>query len=211
MNYTELTQFVTGFSEYEEADFVAAIPQFIKNAEERICRTVFLPYFRKTATSNFTAGNKFLAAPVDFLTPYYLTVTSGTTVTALINKEPDWLLEAYATTTTQGLPLFYALHDDDSIVVGPTPDSAYACELSYNHQPESIVTASTTWLGDNAQQALLYGALCEAAIYMRQDQDVMEKYEARFQEGIDQLSVFGGVRSRKDDYRRRDMRKGTDT
>lgn len=211
MNYTELTDFIKGYCEYAETDFVAAIPQFIKNAEERICRTVFLPVFRKTATSNFTSGNRYLSTPTDFLHPYYLTVTSGTTITALINKEPDWLREAYATTSTTGLPLFYALHDNNSIAVGPTPDSAYACELAYNHQPESIVTATTTWLGDNAQVALLYGSLCEAAIWMRQDEDVQAKYEARFQEGIDQLSVFGGVRSRKDDYRKRDIRKGTDT
>lgn len=210
MNYTELTDLIQKYCEYEEADFVATIPQFIRNAEERICREVFLPNFRKTATATMTASSRFLSTPSDFLYPYYLAVTSGTEKAALLNKEPDWILEAYTSTSAVGLPKFYALHNDSSILLGPTPDQNYACELGYNYQPTSIVVAGNTWLGTNAQVALLYGCLYEASLFMRQDQDIKQEYESMFQDGLNQLEVFGGVRSRKDDYRKRDKRRGLD-
>lgn len=202
MNYTELVDAIQDECEYEEADFVANIPNFVKRAEERILRDVDLPAFHQTDTTNVTNGSRFLSTPAGYLYSHHLIVNGR----ALLNKQVDWIAECYPTGTANSTPIYYAQWDENSIVLGPTPDSAYAAELRYTRLPTSIVSAGTTWIGDNAHRALLYAALVEAAIFMRQDENVILAHENRYQDALKGLTIFGELRVKKDSYKARDKR-----
>lgn len=197
MNYTELVAEIQGTAEYEEADFVAAIPTFVKRAEERIFRDIDLPAFRQTDTTSVTNGNRFLSTPTGYLSAHYFSVNGR----MLLQKQTDWIAEAYPSGHTQAAPIYYAQYDENSIIMGPTPNSGYACELCYSRMPESIVDASTTWLGDNAHRALFYASMVEAAIYMRQDDNVILAYENSYQSALKGLTVFGELRAKSDSFK----------
>lgn len=206
MNYAELNALIQGMSEYAETDFVAAIPDFVRNAEERIFRTVELPCARVSATGSLTNNVQTLAHGLtDLFWPHYLTITVSGAPRALLNKESDWIIEAYSGAAT-GVPACYAFKSDTTLMFGPTPNSNYAYELVYHGLPQSIVTASTSWLGTHARNALLYGSLVEAGLYMRQDDDLLMKYETHYQEAITQLAEQGRLRIRRDAFRMRDKR-----
>lgn len=202
MNYTELLAEIQGTAEYEEADFVAAIPTFVKRAEERIFRDIDLPAFRQIDTTSVTASNKFLSTPTGYMFPHYFSVNGR----MLMPKQIDWIAEAYPTGHTTAAPLYYAQYDENSIMMGPTPDSGYSCELCYARLPESIVTAETTWVGDNAHRALFYASMVEAAIYMRQDDNVILAYENSYQDALKGLTIFGTLRAKSDTFKERDKR-----
>lgn len=202
MNYAELVTAIQDECEYTEADFVSNIPLFTKRAEERILRDVDLPAFHQTDTTSVTSASRFLSTPTGYLYAHHLIVNGR----ALLNKQVDWIAECYPAGTANSAPIYYAQWDENSIVLGPTPDSAYSAELRYTRLPESIVTAGTTWIGDNAHRALLYAALVEAAIFMRQDDNVILAYENSYQDALKGLTIFGELRAKKDEYKSRAKR-----
>jgi hypothetical protein len=207
MNYSELSQALQDYLETAETSFVSNIPTFVKQAEERIYRTVQIPELRKNVTSNVTAGNRYLARPADFLSAFSLAVIDGSgNYSYLIDKDMSFIREAFPNPSTQALPKFYAQYDGDlptltgNFLLGPTPDLSYQVELQYYYDPPSIVTNSTSWLGDNAETALLYGSLVEAYTYVKGDSDLVALYTNRYNEAM--LQLFGiDLRSKRDDYR----------
>lgn len=208
MNYTELTQALQDYVESTETSFVSYIPTFVRQAEERIYRSVMIPEFRKNATAPTTAGVQYIARPSDFLSVLSLAVVDAAgDYTYLYDKDVNFIREAYPRASTQGLPLYYAQFDGEktpfsegNFILGPTPDAAYTMELHYYYDPPSIVTEGTSWLGDNAETALLYGALIEAYTYLKGEADMLSLYTTRYNQAM--LQLFGvDLRSKRDDYR----------
>ncbi len=210
MTYTQLKTLVQNYTENTEATFVANIDSFTDMAEKRIYNDVGLPVERKIATNlTTTIGVATMALPTDFLAPYSFSVTNPSTgaVTFLLNKDPEFINEAYPITATTGTPAHYALQlqslASTTALLGPTPDAAYATTLNYYYYPASIVTATNTWLGDNYPMALLYGVLREAAAYMKSEPDTVQGYEASYQEALESLRQMGEGKDRRDAYRSR--------
>lgn len=208
MNYTELAQALQDYLETNETSFVNNIPTFVRQAEERIYRSVQIPELRKNATAATTAGDQYLARPSDFLSVFSLAVIDGSgNYSYLYDKDVNFMREAYPNPSTQGLPKYYAQFDGDqtgtsegNFILGPTPNSAYAVELHYYYDPPSIVDTGTSWLGTNAETALLYGSLVEAYTYLKGDGDMLQLYSSRYMEAMAQL--FGiDLRSKRDEYR----------
>lgn len=207
MNYTELVAAIQDYTENEEASFVANIPNFVRQAEERINRSIMLPELRKNATTVLAGGSKYLARPVDFLSVFSMAVVdSDGDYSYLIDKDVNFIREAYPSASTGGQPRYYAQFDGDNdggegnFILGPTPDTSYTVELHYYYDPESIVTAGTSWYGDNAEAALLYGTLVEAYTYMKGDGDLIALYTDRYNEALGQLTGVT-IRSDRDEYR----------
>lgn len=205
-----LTADIEAYVTYDEAEFVAEIPRFIKASEERIWFFVQLPNFRRAVTGNLTASNAYLQLPDDFLAPASLAIILSTGVYVyLLNKDVSFIREVYPDPTDTGQPFAYALftadENDTTIIVGPTPDQSYDCQLNYFYKPGSLVdNPSGTWLSVNAYDTLLYGALSEAANYLKKTQgidDMGNTYEQRFQIGLATLKNLGESRDRKDTYR----------
>ena len=207
MNYTELT---TAVEDYTENTFSAEqLALFAQQAEQRIYNSVQFPALRKNVTGSTTTSNKYLACPTDFLAVYSLAVvdTDGA-YEYLLNKDVNFIRQAYPTPTDTGLPKYYALfgprsdnQTELSFLLGPTPDAAYTAELHYFFYPESIVTAGTTWLGDNFDSVLLYGALVEAYTFMKGEQDMMTLYDAKYKEALALAKRLGDGMERQDAYR----------
>ena len=207
MNYTQLVQSIQDYTQNEETSFVSNIPNFVQQAEERINRSIMLPELRKNATASTTTDNKYLARPSDFLAVFSLAVIDGDgDYTYLLDKDVNFIREAYPSASTTGLPLYYSQFDGDStgtegnFILGPTPDDDYDVELHYYYDPESIVTAGTSWYGDNAEAALLYGSLIEAYTYMKGENDLVGLYTQRYNESMGQLTGID-IRSDRDEYR----------
>lgn len=208
MNYAQLSQSLQDYLETSETSFVSNIPTFVRQAEERIYRTVQIPELRKNATATLTSGNQYLARPTDFLSAFSLAVIDGSgDYTYLYDKDVNFIREAYPRASTTGVPKYYAQFDGDSatspagnFILGPTPNANYTVELHYYYDPPSIVDTSTSWLGDNAETALLYGTLVEAYTYLKGDGDMLQLYTQRYNEAM--LQLFGiDLRSKRDDYR----------
>ena len=208
MNYTELVQAIRDYAENDEATFVSQIPTFVRQTEERIFRSVLIPELRTHATTSTASGNQYLARPADFLAPFSMAVVDDAgEYYYLLEKDVDFMREAYPAPTTTGLPKYYAQFDGDrpggegNFLLAPTPGLAYTVQLHYYYDPESIVTSGTSWLGDNAEQLLLYGSLTEAYTFMKGDADLMATYEKKYQEALSQLGNLA-VRSETDTYRK---------
>tara|TARA_R100001129_G_scaffold110451_1_gene75842 strand:+ start:658 stop:1290 length:633 start_codon:yes stop_codon:yes gene_type:complete len=208
MNYTELTAAIKDYAENTGTDFSAAIPTFIKQAEQRIYRSVNLPVNRKNVTGTLTDGNAYLAMPSDFLVPLSLAITSSSNQIFLINKDVNFIRSTYPNASTEGTPKYYGTFDVDTFIVGPTPDADYVAELHYYYQPASIVSSTTSWLGTNADTVLLYGALVEAYTYMKGDADMMQLYQQRYQEALQLLKSQAEGRMTRDEYRSGTIRIG---
>jgi len=207
MNYSELVQAIKDYTENQESSFVSQIPTFVRQAEERIYRSVMIPELRKNASASTSAGNQYLARPTDFLSVFSIAVIDGNgDYNYLLDKDVNFIREAYPSSATQGMPLYYGQFDGDfggssgNFILGPTPDLDYNVELHYYYDPPSIVDTSTSWLGDNAEAALLYGTLIEAYTYMKGEADILNTYEGRYQEALAQLGGVG-IRSMRDNYR----------
>ena len=207
MNYAELVQAITDYTENLETSFVSQIPHFVEQAEERIYRSVMIPELRKNVTASMSAGNQYLARPSDFLAVFSIAVIDGDgDYTYLLDKDVNFIREAFPRSSTQGLPQFYGQFDGDdtvgsgNFILGPTPDASYTVELHYYFDPPSIVTTGTSWLGDNAEAVLLYGALLEAYTYMKGEADILGLYNQRYEEALAQLGGIG-IRSMRDNYR----------
>ena len=203
MNLATLKTLIQNYTENNETTFVLELDDMIKQAEERILRLVTLPDFRKNLTGVLTSGSKFLTTPPDFLASYSLLVTDGSgNKSYLLFKDVNFMDEAFPG-GEPGLPKYYGLFDRDTFVVGPTPNGNFAIELHYRHKPESITAASSgqSWLGDNAENALLYGCLVEAYTFMKGEAALIGLYDHRFQESIARLSNLGSGLDRQDSYR----------
>ena len=200
MNYTELKANIQDICETTFTDDQLAM--FTQQAEQKIYNTVQIPALRKNVTGTLTSSNKYLSTPSDFLWSYSLAVVDCSGVYHfLLNKDVNFMREAYPNPTVTGLPKHYAYFDDNTFIVGPTPDSGYASELHYGYYPQSIVTAGTTWLGDDFDSALLNGALLEAIRFMKGEPDIVAMYEKMYLQSITLLKNLGDGKLREDAYR----------
>ena len=210
MNYTQLTSAIRGFSENTFPETVGSftsaeqIARFVQLAEQRIFNTVQMPAFRQNVTGNTTSGNKYLATPSDWLATFSLAVINAANeYKYLLNKDVNFIRESFPDTDAAfyAEPQYYAIFDDNTFILGPTPDANYATELHYFYYPPSIVTAGTSWLGDNFDSVLLYGALLEAANFMKTDADIMTMYKTRYDAAMTDLKQLGDAKERQDAYR----------
>ena len=207
MTYTELCNNIADIC---ENTFTATeYAMFAQQAEQRIYNTVQLANLRKNQTGTLTANNKYLSAPNDFLSTYSLAVIDASgNYSYPLNKDVNFIREAYPNATATGLPKHYAIFGPQSaavtelsFILGPTPDTTYTVELHYYYYPESIVTAGTTWLGDNFDSALLHGALVEAIRFMKGEQDMVALYQNLYDRSMLLLKNLGDGKQRMDAYR----------
>jgi hypothetical protein len=219
MNYAALSAAIQDYTQNYETEFVANIPVFVQQAEQRIYNTVQFPSLRKNVTGSTSTNNKYLACPGDFLAAYSMAVVTGVTggnintgsYEYLLNKDVNFIRQAYPTPNDSGVPKYYALFgptvsgttisDELSFILGPTPDGVYYVELHYYYLPESIVTASTSWLGDNFDSVLLYGSLVEAYTFLKGEADLMALYDGKYKEALALASRLGDGLERSDSYR----------
>jgi hypothetical protein len=209
MNYTQLSDAIQAYTENTEASFIAQIPVFVQQAEQRIYNTVQFPPLRKNVTGSVTANNKYLGCPNDFLAPYSMAIIDASgNYEYLLNKDVNFIRQAYPQPTDTAMPKYYALFGPQfnamtelSFILGPTPDASYGVELHYYYYPESIVTAQTTWLGDNFDSVLLYGSLVEAYTYMKGEADMLQLYNTKYQEALILAKRLGDGMERQDAYR----------
>jgi hypothetical protein len=202
--YTTLKSAIQDYTQNTESTFVADLGTMIKQAEDRIVKSVELPNFRKNVTGSLTSGNSYLTAPDDYLYPFSLAVLdSDSAYSYLLNTDVSFIREAYPSAASTGVPKHYAQFDDNSFIVGPTPNANLNVELHYYYVPESITASSdgTSWLGTNAPELLLYGSLLEAYTFMKGEPDIMVNYEKRFQEALQKLTLLSDGYNRKDAYR----------
>jgi len=204
MTYAELQTAIKDYLQNTETNFVTDLPTIIKQAEERILKMIRLPVFRKNVQGSLTDGNQYLATPSDFMDSFSVATISSNTYNYLIRTDVSFIREAYPTTTTKAAPKHYALFDDDTFIVGPTPDADYTAELHYFYRPNSITAGAdsgTTWLSTNATNALLYGCLLEGYTYMKGEPEMMNLYNQRYQDALGRLKVLGEGRNTTDTYR----------
>ena len=223
MNYAELFQQVQTYTENifpdtfvelsdgtgSTVNVTTQINTFIQQAEERIYNTVQIPSLRKNVTGVATTGNPYLACPDNFLSVYSMAVIDADgNYEYLLNKDVNFIRQSYPKPGNTGLPRYYALFGSQytnlnelAFIMGPTPDDNYSVELHYFYYPESIVTAGTSWLGDNYSPVLLYGSLVEAYTYMKGEQDMIAMYNTKYQEAMAQLKRLGDGLERGDAYR----------
>ena len=229
MTYNELFETIKGYTENDfpntqygdpsavNTNFTSKeqLDTFIKQAEQRVYNSVQFPSIRKNVTGLTTASNKYLSSPLDFLAVYSMAVIDGDgNYEYLLNKDVNFIRAAYPNPADTGLPQYYALFgptttntnppavtNELSFILGPTPDAQYSVELHYYYYPESIVTAGTTWLGDNFDSVLLYASLLEAYTYMKGEADVIANYEKRYNEALMLAKRLGDGMERSDAYR----------
>jgi hypothetical protein len=212
MNYTQLVAAIEAYAENYDTStggFIDNIPVFVQNAEERVYNTVQLPALRKNVTGQMTSGNKYLACPSDWLATFSLAVINANNeYHYLLDKDVNFIRESYPDTDAAfyGEPQYYAQFDQNTFILGPTPDASYAAELHYFYYPESIVTAGTSWLGDNFESVLIYGSLLEAAAFMKSDADTITNYTNRYMEALGLLKQLGDGKNRRDAYRNGQVR-----
>jgi hypothetical protein len=204
MTYGQLKQAIQDYTQYSETGFVNNLPLFIRLSEERILKNVQLSLFRKNATASASSGNKYLACPSDFLAPYSLSYEVSGDKVFLEFKDVNFVQTYTPDGADAGLPKYYAQFDVNNFILGPAPDAAYVMELHYLYRPESLTAGAdsgVTWLSDNAEMALLYGALIEANVYLKGEADVMQNYEKRFMEALTGIKLLGEAKETTDEYR----------
>ena len=210
MNYTQLTASIKAYTENDFPQAVGAggltsaeqIARFVQQAEQRIYNSIQFPALRKNVTGNATASNKYLATPVDWLATFSLArINADGSYEYLLNKDVNFIREAFPFPATSGAPTHYAVFDENTFILGPTPDASYSMELHYFYYPQSIVTAGTSWLGDNLDSLLFYGSLLEAAAFMKSDADTVKNYMDRYNEAFMMGKQLGEGKDRQDMYR----------
>jgi hypothetical protein len=199
MNYTDLKTNIQDICETTFTD--AQLQLFTQQAEQKIYNTVQIPALRKNQTANLTSGNKYLTLPTDFLWSYSLAIVSSSDYIYLLNKDVNFIREAYPNPATTGVPKHYAYFTDTSLIVGPTPNASFDIELHYGYYPVSIVSAGTSWLGDDFDSALLNGALVEAIRFMKGEADMVALYQQMYMEALTLLGTLGNNKLREDAYR----------
>lgn len=206
MNYTELKTQIWSYLQTDDNGLGGLTDTIIRQAEERIVRSVQLPFFRKNVTGTMTSGVKYLTQPSDFLAVYSLAVIDGTSEYYLLPKDVAFIREAYPDASSTAIPKYYGVFDENTFILGPTPNSSYGAELHYYYEPASIVDTGTSWLGDNAENALLYGCLVEGYTVLKGTVEVMQVYVDRYNDAITQLKTLGEGRDRSDTYRNGESR-----
>jgi hypothetical protein len=210
MNYTQLTASIKAYCENDFPQAVGAggltsaeqIARFVQQAEQRIYNSIQFPALRKNVTGSATASNKYLATPVDWLATFSLArINADGSYNYLLNKDVNYIREAFPFPATTGAPTHYAIFDENTFILGPTPDASYSMELHYFYYPQSIVTAGTSWLGDNLDSLLLYGSLLEAASFMKSEADTVKNYMDRYNEAFTMAKQLGEGKDRQDMYR----------
>ena len=207
--FTTLKTAIQDYTQNAETTFVSQLSRFIINAEERILKECQLDVFRKNVQGSVSSSNKYLTKPTDFLAPFSLSIISSSSNVFLLYKHVTFIQDYTPNPATTGEPMYYADWDDTTFVVAPTPDSGYTAELHYFYRPTSITASAdgTSWLGTNGELALLYGSLVEAYTFMKVDQDLMQLYNARFQESLQWLKNLGEGQNNQDQYRYDNVRK----
>ena len=210
MNYTELTASIKAYCENDFPQAVGAggltsaeqIARFVQQAEQRIYNSIQFPALRKNVTGNATLNNKYLATPVDWLATFSLArINADGSYEYLLNKDVNFIREAFPFPAVSGAPTHYAIFDENTFILGPTPDASYSMELHYFYYPQSIVTAGTSWLGDNLDSLLFYGSLLEAAAFMKSEPDTVKNYMERYNEAFMMGKQLGEGKDRQDMYR----------
>ena len=200
--FTTLKTAIQDYTDNTETTFTNQLDRFILNSEERILKECQLDVFRRNATGSAASGTKFLTKPSDFLAPFSLSVVKDSSNEFLLYKQVTFLQDYTPNPTTTGTPEYYADWDDEAFLLAPTPDDSYTMELHYFYRPTSITTvpSGTTWLGDNAELALLYGALVEAYTFMKGEAELLSLYNNRFLEAIQWLKILGEGKQTRDEY-----------
>jgi hypothetical protein len=217
MNYTELTAAICDYTQNFDQDFIDNIPVFVKQAEQRVFNTVQFPSIRKNVMGVTSTNNKYLSCPNDFLAVYSLAVVDATgNYEFLLNKDVNFIRQAYPNPTSTAIPKYYALFgpttsndpsptitDELTFILGPTPNAVYNVELHYYYYPESITVAADgqTWLGDNFDSVLLYGSLVEAVTFMKGEADMVALYDGKYKEALGMAKRLGDGMERQDAYR----------
>jgi hypothetical protein len=214
MNYTQLSNAIQAYTENTEADFIAQIPVFVQQAEQRIYNSVQFPSLRKNMTGVVSTTTPYLSAPDDYLATYSLAVIDASgNYEYLLNKDVNFIRQAYPSASDVGLPKYYALFgptvssssisNELSFILGPKPDANYNVELHFYYYPTSITTVAggQTWLGDNFDSVLLYGSLVEAYTYMKGETDMMQLYNQKYMEALALAKRLGDGMERQDAYR----------
>jgi hypothetical protein len=194
---------VQEWTQNDESTFVAEIPFFIKNAEERIFKTVDLDYFRKNVTGSATSGNKFLEKPSDYMATFSLSLINSGANVFLLQKDVNFLQEYHPDPTVTGTPKYYAQFDVSTFILAPTPNADFTAELHYYYRPASLTTdnSGSTWISTNAPDALLYGTLVEAYTFMKGEKDLLDLYNGRYLESIARLKNYAEGRNYSDSFR----------
>jgi len=222
MNYSELVAAIQSYTENQfpttfladgsTVSYTTQLNTIIGQAEQRIYNSVQFPSLRRNVLGTMVAGTPYLSAPTDFLASYSFAVIDGTgRYHYLLNKDVNFIREAYPNPASSGLPKFYALFgptvsgltvtNELSFILGPSPDASYSTELHYYYYPESIVSAGTTWLGDNFDTVLLYGCLVEAYTFMKGETDLLALYDGKYKEALALAKRLGDGMERQDAYR----------
>ena len=192
---------IRDYTDNAETSIVTNLPNFIKAAEERIFKSVDLEVFRKNVTTAFTTSDKFLSLPTDYLASFSLQITTSGSEAFLLQKDVNFLQEAYDASSSTATPRFYAQFDANNFIVAPTPNSNYAVELHYYYRPASLTAGAdsgTTWLSTNAPFALLFGSLVDAYLFMKGEPDLIQQYEKRFMDQLTRLKDYGEARENED-------------
>ncbi len=203
--YAQLETAIQDFTENTETSFVNNLPVFIRGAEDRIFTLVDLELFRKNATSQLTVGDPYLSVPTDYLAPFSFQIITTNYKEFLENKDVNFVQQYAVDAGINTTPKYYSVFDVNNFIVGPTPNLAYDVELHYYYRPASITAGAasgTTWLSENAPNALLYGSLVEAYTYMKGEADMLQLYEQRFAQEIQRLKDLAEARENSDAYRR---------
>ena len=201
--FAQLKTAIQDYTDNTETSFVSHMSDFIKSAEERIFKSVDLEVFRKNVTSALTTSDKFLTLPSDYLASFSLQITTSGSETFLLQKDINFLQEAYDASSASATPRYYAQFDTNNFIVAPTPNSSYALELHYYYRPDSLTAGAdsgTTWLSTSAPFALLFGSLVDAYIFMKGEPDLIQQYEKRFMDQLTRLKDYGEARENTDAY-----------
>jgi hypothetical protein len=203
MNYATLVQAIKDYTENTETTFAANIDNFIGQAERRIILDVDLPVFHKSVDGTMTTSNSYLGKPTDFLTAFSLaTISTGNVYTYLLPKDVSFMREMSPDKDDTGQPKYYGHFSDVSFILSPIPDANYTTELHYKYAPAQISSSTTTtWLGDNADTALLYGCLIEAYTFMKGETELIQLYNARYKEALESVRKLGEFDDQRDWYR----------
>jgi hypothetical protein len=202
--FAQMKTAIQDFTDNSETLFVSHLSDFIKASEERIFKSVDLDIFRKNVTSAVSLNDKYLSVPTDYLSSFSLQITTAGSESFLLQKDVNFLQEAYNGSASTGKPRYYAQFDISNFIVAPIPDSNYAVELHYYYRPDSLTAGAdggTTWISTNAPFALLYGCLIEAYTFMKGEPDVIQNYTNLYMQYLERLKDFGEARENTDGYR----------
>jgi hypothetical protein len=207
--FTTLKSAIQDYTQNTETTFTNNLSRFIINAEERILKEVELDDFRKNVTGSATQSSKFLTKPTDFLAPYSLSVVNSSANEFLLYKHITFIQDYTPNPATTGTPKYYADWDETTFVLGPTPDANYSVELHYFYRPQSITASSdgTSWLGTNAELALMYASLVEAYTFMKGEPDLLQLYNQRYMEALQTMKNLGEGKNNSDQYRYDNIRR----